>query len=215
MFDLMSEQEASFLVTSLGLFRNRQGPGRGTPRVNVNLIRAYTATDLYEGMAGREDLLHLIGHADATTLQTGNGRAIRATELERRARGSSIKMPAIVVSSNCKFQSATWRSALKEAGVSIVIASPHVVTPANLTAFDMAFYSALLSRVRRGQSTAQRVEAAFRLANAYYRSLHAPGSPYAQFTLEKLCESPWVSWRLQTLERLESWKEVVPASVEV
>jgi len=187
MFDLMSELEAAFLVNSLGLFRNQVDRGRATPRGNVNLVRAYTAKDFYRGIGGTEDLLHLIGHADSSTLQTGDGKSlVTAEEVEKRAVKGTLKIPEIVVCTNCKFQSFPWRSALKAAGVKVLIASSKNVTPANLTAFDMSFYSALLSQVRRGTSTVDRVEASFKLANKYYKAIHAVGTQYAPFALERL-----------------------------
>jgi len=47
----------------------------------------------------------------------------------------------------------------------ILIATKDEPTPAALTAFDMAFYSALLARVRRTKSLTDRVEAAFEVAD--------------------------------------------------
>ena len=43
MFDLMSEQEATFLNSSLGLFRNVQDLGRAVPRANASRNRALLA----------------------------------------------------------------------------------------------------------------------------------------------------------------------------
>jgi hypothetical protein len=187
MIDLMSEQEASFLVNSLGLFRNQEKMGRATPRANVNLVRAYNAADFYRSVAGDDDLLHLIAHGDATTLQTGNGQSkVTSNEVEWRALRSALALPAIVVSTVCKFQSAGWRRALKAAGVKVLIAAQQNVTPANLTAFDMAFYSALLSQVRRGKTTIERVEESFTLANRHYNEIHAAGTTFAKFAIKKL-----------------------------
>lgn len=187
MFDLMSELEAAFLVNSLGLFRNIVGPGRATPRGNVNLVRAYTSKDFYKGVSGNADLLHLIGHADASTLQTGDGKSlVTANEVEKRATKGKLTIPGVVVCTNCKFQSSAWRKALKAAGVKVLIASSKTVTPANLTAFDMSFYSALLSQVRRGTETIDRVEASFKLANRHYKAIHAVGTTYAPFALASI-----------------------------
>jgi hypothetical protein len=187
MFDLMGELEAAFLVNSLGLFRNRQDLGRATPRANVNLVRAYTASDFYRGIAGDADILHLIGHADRSRLQTGNGRShVTAEEIEKRGTQGKLSIPRVVIASNCRFQSPAWRYALKATGARLLIASPNDVTPANLTAFDMAFYSALLSQVRRGSSTEERIEASFKLANRHYKAIHAAGTPFARFRMEKL-----------------------------
>jgi hypothetical protein len=187
MIDLMSEQEAAFLISSLGLFRNVVDHGRATPRANVSLVRAYTAKDFYRAATGSDHLLHLIGHATATTLQTGNGKSdVTASAFEAQADAGKVFMPEIVVSTGCKFQSSAWRSALKKAGVKVLIAAPQSPTPANLTAFDMAFYSALLSQVRRGKTNIERVEASFALADQHYRGIHAVGTPFAKFALVKL-----------------------------
>jgi hypothetical protein len=187
MIDLMSEQEAAFLVASLGLFRNVVHYGRATPRANVNLVRAYTTTDFYDGASCSADILHLICHASAAKLQTGNGKSdVTATEVENRARRDQFVLPEIVVSTGCSFQSVAWRAALKAAGAKVLIAANRAVTPANLTAFDMSFYSALLSQVRRGHSTIDRVKASFELADSHYRAIHAVGTPYATFDLALL-----------------------------
>ena len=187
MTDQMSEQEAAFLINSLGLFRNVEHFGRATPRANVNLVRAYTAADFFRGVAGDENILHLIAHADASKLQTGNAKStVTAADLEDRAARKGLFLPEVVVSSGCKFQSVAWRSALASAGVKLLIAAQKTVTPANLTAFDMSFYSALLSQVRRGHSTLDRVEASFKLADKHYRAIHAKGTPFARFELQRL-----------------------------
>jgi hypothetical protein len=187
MFDLMSELEAAFLVNSLGLFRNVVGPGRATPRANINLIRAYTTKDFYRGLSGDEHVLHLITHASAHALQTGNGKSdVTAAGFQEKAEAGNLTVPEIVVSTGCSFQSAAWRSALKAAGGKILIAAQQSVTPANLTAFDMSFYSALLSQVRRGKSNLERAKESFVLADAHYRAIHAVGATFAKFTLEEL-----------------------------
>jgi hypothetical protein len=137
MFDLLGEMEAQFLVNSLGLFRNRIDRGRATPRANVSLVRVYTTKDFYKGVDGQADLLHLIGHADASTLQTGDGKSlVTASDVESRAKRGVLMLPEIVLSTNCKFQSVSWQKALKAAGTKVVIAASREVTPANLAAFD-------------------------------------------------------------------------------
>jgi hypothetical protein len=60
------------------------------------------------------------------------------------------------------------------------------VTPAALTAFDMAFYSALLAQVRRGKTLTARVAASFTVADKHYRAIHAKGTPFAKLTMQKL-----------------------------
>ena len=183
----MSEQEATFLLSSLGLFRNVPSHGRATPRANVSLVRVYTAKDFYRAVTSKDHVLHLIAHATAAKLQTGNGKSdVTASDLEAKAKTGEISMPEIVISTGCSFQSPAWRSALKTAGVKVLIAASQKVTPANLTAFDMAFYSALLSQVRKGKSNIERVEESFALADRHYRGIHATGTPFAKFTLERL-----------------------------
>ena len=183
----MSEQEAIFLTSSLGLFRNVKDFGRATPRANTSLVRVYKAQDFYDGLKDDDDLLHLIAHADATTLQTGNGKSsVKATDVLARATTAGLTMPKVVVSTACNFHSPDWQAALKAAGVQVLIASRSEVTPANLTAFDMAFYSALLSRVRKTMSTAERVKESFALADQHYRAIHADGSPFAKFRLTEI-----------------------------
>ena len=183
----MSEQEASFLVSSLGLFRNVQGHGRSLPRANVNLTRAYTQSDFLRGANGNEHLLHLIGHANATRLQTGNGKSqVAAEQIHDLGKRGRLVMPEVVVSTACGFQSYEWRTALKACGAVVLIAAKTEVTPANLTAFDMSFYSALLSQVRKGKTNLQRVEESFVLADTHYRAIHAFGTPFAKFSLVHL-----------------------------
>lgn len=187
MIDLMSEQEAAFLVSSLGLFRNVPNHGRATPRANVSFVRAYTSKDFYRAVTSNDDVLHLIAHATAAKLQTGNGKSdVTAVSLEAAAAKGDVAMPEIVVSTGCSFQSAAWRSALKAAGVKVLIAARTKVTPANLVAFDMAFYSAFLSQVRRGKSTIERATESFALGDSHYRGIHATGTPFARFTLQVL-----------------------------
>ena len=160
---------------------------RATPRANVNLVRAYTQHDFYGGIAGDEDMLHLIADADATTLQTGNGRSmVRADEVERLGNKGWLSIPEIVVSTACSFSSSAWHNALKVAGARVLVAATGAVTPANLTAFDMSFYSAPLSQVRRGKSNIQRVKETFELANRHYEAIHAVGTPHAKFRLTEL-----------------------------
>jgi hypothetical protein len=85
MFDLMSEQEASFLHGSLGLFRNVKDLGRAVPRANASMVRAYRPQDLFDAMTSDDDILHLIAHADGTALKVGNMQNIAATDLDARA----------------------------------------------------------------------------------------------------------------------------------
>ena len=187
MFDLMSEQEATFLVHSLGLFRNVKDLGRAVPRANTSLTRAYTESDFFRAIASNDHILHLIAHGDAEHLQTGNGKStVTATKLATKGRKGSLRLPPIVVSTACEFQSPEWRTALAACKVQMLIAADSEVTPANLTAFDMAFYSALLTRVRKGSDTRTRVQESFELANNYYRGIHAVGTPYSKFSLFNL-----------------------------
>jgi hypothetical protein len=181
--DLMSEMEASFLVSALGLFRNHEDLGRGYPRANVNLARAYRASDFYRAAFSDAHILHVIGHAHGSELEVGVAKKrVRADELENEAKKARGALPPVVISTGCKLQSAPWRAGLKAAGAKVLIASSQNVTPAALTAFDMAFYSALLAQVRRGKSLEERVEASFAAADTHYRAIHATGTPYAKFT---------------------------------
>lgn len=95
-------------------------------------------------------------------------------------------MPEVVVSTACKFDSRAWHECLSGLGVKVLIAAAASVSPANLVAFDMAFYSALLSQVRKGATTIERVEASFNLADRHYRDVHAVGTPFAKFSLTHL-----------------------------
>jgi len=70
----MSEMEASFLVSALGLFRNKKDLGRGYPRANVNLVRAYRAADFHRAAFGDAQVLHIIGHAHGSELEVGVAR---------------------------------------------------------------------------------------------------------------------------------------------
>lgn len=184
MWDIMSEQEASFLNTSLPLFRNVQDIGRALPRANSRLVRAYKPAHLYNALTGQEDLLHIVAHATDTALDVGKNKVAADNLRSRAAKG--LRMPKVVVSTACKFSSKDWHAALKALGVEVLIASDDSVTPANLVAFDMAFYSALLSQVRRGKTTVDRVIESFALADRHYRDVHAVGTPYARFTLTRL-----------------------------
>ena len=185
--DLMSELESSFLVDALGLFRNRQDFGRGTPRAKVNLVRAYKATDFYAAAFSDADVLHIVGHSTGTELDVGVAKKrVMASDLGGEARRAGYSLPPIIVSTGCKFQSKEWRAGFKEAGAKILIASRSDVTPAALTAFDMAFYSALLAQIRKGRSTRARVKSAFTLADRHYRAIHAKGTPFAKFELVTL-----------------------------
>lgn len=184
MLEGMSDMEADFLVNSLGLYRNRMAIGRGTPRANVSLARAYRPDDFYRASSGGDDILHHIGHADDTTLETGNAsRRVTAAEVKQRADRGVFSTAKVVVSTACEFQSDAWREALSATGAEILIAASQSVTPANLVAFDMSFYSALLSQVRIGHSTSDRVRESFSLADAHYRAIHARGTPFAKFKL--------------------------------
>lgn len=184
MADLMSEQEAVFLNSALPLFRNVVELGRATPRANPSMVRAFNPAHFYEALSGSHDVLHLIAHADSSRLQVGRTH-IAATDVAARAR-RGLRMPKVVVSTACKFSGTAWRSTLRALGVEVLIGSGESITPANLTAFDMAFYSALLSQVRKGSSTVERVVASFEIADDYYRRLHARGTPYAKFHLTRL-----------------------------
>ncbi len=183
---MMSEQEATFLMHSLGLFRNVKDVGRAVPRANASLTRAYTESDFFRAVGSNDHLLHLIAHGDTENLQTGNGKStVTATKLSEKGK-KGLRLPPIVVSTACEFQSGSWRAALADCKVQILIAADSEVTPANLTAFDMAFYSALLTRVRKGADTRTRVQQAFELANRYYRDMHAQGTPFSKFSLHTL-----------------------------
>jgi hypothetical protein len=102
MFDLMSEQEANFLNSSLGLFRNVQDFGRATPRANASMVRAYRPSDLYGALTATDDLLHLIAHASGKEIQVGAKSKVTASELTARA-AIGLRMPQVVVSTACKF----------------------------------------------------------------------------------------------------------------
>lgn len=185
--DLMSEMEASFLVSALGLFRNQEDFGKGKPRANVNLTRAYDARDFYRAAFTDADVLHVIGHASGNELDIGLAKKrVKAGELAQQARKQSVSVPPVIVSTGCKLQSKAWQAGFKSAGAQILIASKDNVTPAALTAFDMAFYSALLTRIRKGKTLVERVEASFDLANDHYKAIHAKGTPFAKFALVKL-----------------------------
>lgn len=152
--DLMSEMESSFLVSALGLFRNRQDLGRGTPRATVNLLRAYNADGFYDAAFGPADLLHLIAHANGVELDVGVAKKrVKASDLAAADAKRGTTFPPVVVSTGCKVQSTEWQKGLKAAGAQVLIASRGDVTPATLTAFDMSFYSALLTQVRKGTDT--------------------------------------------------------------
>ncbi len=87
--DLMSEMESSFLVSALGLFRNHQALGKGYPRANVNLVRAYKAEHFYRAAFGEFDVLHVIGHANGDQLDVGVAkRRVEASRLDLEARRS-------------------------------------------------------------------------------------------------------------------------------
>ena len=185
--DLMSEMESSFLVSALGLFRNREDLGRGYPRANVNLVRAYHSRDFYVAAAAGGDILHIIGHANGDELEIGVARKrVQAAGVARETGKAGGQMAPVVISTGCKLQSAGWRAGFKAAGAEILIATANNVTPAALTAFDMAFYSALLAQVRKGRTLNERVIESFALADQHYRAIHAAGTTFAKFTLEQL-----------------------------
>jgi hypothetical protein len=83
-------------------------------------------------------------------------------------------------------QSAAWQASMKSAGAVSLLASKDDVSPACLTAFAMAFHSALLSRVWNTKTLSYRVERAFGLADAHHWAVHVKGTPLAKFTLAKL-----------------------------
>ncbi len=185
--DLMSELESQFLVSALGLFRNRADFGRGKPRANVSLVRAYDSRDFYESAFCSDDILHIVAHASTTELDVGiSKKRVLAADLERASRKLKRGLPEIVISTGCELQSADWHKGLGAAGARILIASSNAVTPANLTTFNMSFYSALLARVRKGETTLERVKAAFELADKHYRAVHADGTTFAKFSLVEL-----------------------------
>lgn len=183
----MSEMEASFLVSSLALFRNQKDFGKAKPRANVNLMRAYTSEDFYRSVTGDEDILHLIGHANGERIEVGTGKAkVLASNLAAFCSNKDRSLPEIFVSTGCGMHSARWRECLAECGVKVMIAAEGDVTPANLVAFDMAFYSALLSQTYKGKSLTERVNESFEIADTHYRAIHAKGTPFAKFQLSKL-----------------------------
>lgn len=182
--DLMSEMEASFLVSALGLFRNVQDLGRAKPRANVNLIRAYDPKGFYDSAVRDAHLLHVIGHADKDKLEVSYAKArVKASELGVQARRRGRQLPPIIVATGCKMQSDAWRAGMRAAGAEVLIASETEPSPAALTSFDMAFYSALLAQQRRGKTLVERISESFVLADEHYRKIHAVGSPFAKFKL--------------------------------
>lgn len=186
MSDLMSDQEALFLRTSLGLFRNVVEHGRATPRANVSLTHAYTKTDFLANLRLPADLLHLVTHAGGDRIQTGNGKFVEAAALADAGRKGKVVVPPVVVSTGCELFTDNWSDTFAACGARLFIASPKPTTPANLAAFDMAFYSALLSSTQRGTATVDRVKAAFGVANGYYESLWPVGTPHAPFKMAEL-----------------------------
>jgi hypothetical protein len=185
--DLMSEIEASFLVSALGLFRNVEDIGRATPRANVNLIRAYNPTGFYDAALGPAHVLHIIGHATGDELEVSYAKTrVKAADLGSQARRRKLELPPVVVATGCKMQTSDWRGGMKAAGAKVLIASETSPSPAALTSFDMAFYAALLAQVRRGRDLAERVSQSFELADTYHRAIHAVGTPFAKFKLVEL-----------------------------
>jgi hypothetical protein len=187
MRDIMSEMEATFLNSALALFRNVEEYARAEPRANVSMVRAYKPEHFYAAALRPADILHLIGHADSTSLQVGGSKVkVTATEIGRRGRLGTLVLPKVIVSTACRFSSQAWRDGLHDAGVELLIGGTGSVTPANLAAFDMSFYSALLSQIRKGEDTLDRVEKSFELGNAHYRAIHASGTPKVTFELSRL-----------------------------
>jgi len=187
MRDIMSEQESMFLQQALPLFRAVHGQGRATPRANASMTRVYNTTELFNTFDGKEHVMHLVAHGTSTKLQTGNGKSDVTTQsFTKKAVAGAIKAPEIIVSTACDLQSPDWRSAFAAAGAKVLIAADAPVSPANLAAFDMAFYSALLSQVRKNKSLIERVEASFELAKRHYADIHASGNAYAKFRLFRL-----------------------------
>lgn len=185
--DLMGEMEASFLVSALGLFRNVQDIGRATPRANVNLTRAYNPKGFYDAAMGPAHLLHIIGHATRAELEVSYAKTrVKAADLGTEARRRKLVLPPVVVATGCQMQSPHWRDGMRAAGAKVLIASETSPSPAALTSFDMAFYSALLAQVRRGRTLIERVSDSFALADVHHRAVHAVGTPFAKFKLEEL-----------------------------
>ncbi|WP_203754622.1 hypothetical protein [Cellulomonas chitinilytica] len=186
MRDLMSDQEASFLASSLGLYRNSPQQGRAMPRANVSVSRAFTKTELLGMTTQTAHVLHVIAHGQGDRIQTGNGKSnTTSADFTLLGQKGGI-LPQIVVSTACTFYNEHWKAALQACGVKILIASPQEVTPANLVAFDMSFYAALLSSTRRGKSTLARAEESFAMAQVYYESLWPIGTPHAKFQIAHL-----------------------------
>ncbi|SDT74309.1 hypothetical protein SAMN04489716_6941 [Actinoplanes derwentensis] len=156
------------------------------PRANVSMSRAFNKTELLSFTKQPVHILHIIAHGQGPKIQTGNGKTNTTADDFTRMGAKGDKLPETVVSTACTFFNDAWKVALKACGVRILIASPDEVTPANLTAFDMSFYAALLSSTRRGMSTLDRVDESFKLANDYYRSLWPSGTKFAKFKLVRL-----------------------------
>ena len=185
--DLMSEMEASFLVSALGLFRNVQDLGRAKPRANVNLTRAYDPKGFYDAAVRDAHLLHVIGHAEKDKLEVSYAKArVNAGDLASQTRRRGRNLPPIVVATGCKMQSAAWRAGMKAAGAEVLIASETEPSPAALASFDMAFYSALLAQQRRGKTLLERISESFALADEHHHNIHAVGTPFAKFKLAVL-----------------------------
>ena len=184
--DVMSELEASFLASALGLFRTQIQMGKATPRAKPSLIRAYKPADFVSALDDGDDLLHLIAHgARNDGLQVGI-KTIYASELRELAVSEGLRLPPVLVSTSCEFGTQGWRDTLRDFGVRIMIASSRQIPPGHLAAFDMAFYSALLSRIYKGHEIDHRVRESFKLANEYYKSIYAVGSKPTPFHLTEL-----------------------------
>lgn len=191
MSDLMSEQEANFLNSALGLFRNVPSYGRGTPRAQPVMVRVYRPSEAKNALQScNSDIVHLIAHGGADSkgafIAVGPKRLYAKELLKAHRQGGGLALPEVVISTVCEFDNAEWQSTLKTLGVKVLVASTKPVTPANLAAFDMAFYSALLSRVYRSKTTVDRVAGAFSTAKGFYKDIHAKGTPKAPFALQFL-----------------------------
>jgi hypothetical protein len=184
--DLMSELEATFLASCLGLFRTQMEMGRATPRAKPTLIRAYKPADFLAAIDDADDLLHLIAHGTpGDGLQVGI-KTLYASALKELAEEEGLHLPPIVVSTMCGFSTKGWHETLRAFGVKIVIATSRQVPPGHVASFDMAFYSALLSRIYKGHDTNHRVRESFKLANEYYNKVYAVGSGPTPFQLTEL-----------------------------
>lgn len=195
-FDAMSELEAQFLSASLALYRNVAKPGRMQMRANVSHVRIQKKADFWKAVFDDEiDVLHIVGHGfvDLNTAEgmlevgiTGKRSKRELSVAEFAAQPKSLRMPPIVVSTACKTMRSDWCDAFRARGVKRFIASRGSPTIANVTAWDMSFYSALLSQVWKGKTLPTRIDKAFALADTHYRAVHANQSDYKVFHKAKL-----------------------------